>query len=73
MFEAIQSGGVCVQMVSAYAYFEAPSVATKISAVRNLAARRVDHRHRVAAVVMNTFSPARCTWRIKRASVLRYS
>ena len=32
--EPIQSGSVCVQVASAYAYFEAPSVATKISAVR---------------------------------------
>jgi hypothetical protein len=29
IFEPIQSGNVCVQVASAYAYFEAPSVATK--------------------------------------------
>jgi len=30
MFEPIQSGNVCFQVASAYAYFEAPSAATKI-------------------------------------------
>ena len=72
MFEPIQSGIVCVHVASAYAYFDAPNVATKIGG-EDLATVWVDHRHGVAAVVDEHFLAARCTWRIERASVLRYS